>query len=216
MTNSIDSTRSADFLLAEFQSLQSRAIGLEQGKSSRVNFLLIIAAAIGAGLAQITGNASFQPYYSTIITIASTSIALLGFFTLKHSVDDSVAIIILFRRAGRIRLWFVEQDKHIGDYVAFEYGDDRPKMDSRYVAFRGGEAVIFVITTVALCALVVTTLKPTNYYLAVLEVIVTAVVAWFLQEFYVHHTLRAAEKMTAGAIRFRYAKMYDKIKRGSK
>src|SRR4051794_40397012 len=126
---------SADFLLAEFETLQNRAISIEQNKSNRINFLLIIAAALIAGIGQIVGNSILQPYQSTVVFIAAVTLLLLGIFTLKHSVDDSVAIVILFRRAGRIRLWFVEQDNPIGQYVAFEYGDDRPRMDSPYLAF---------------------------------------------------------------------------------
>ncbi|MCG2783723.1 MAG: hypothetical protein L6461_01310 [Anaerolineae bacterium] len=204
---------SADFLLSEFNSLQDRAIGLEGNKSNRVNFMLILAAASLAGIGQSLSIVTLQTYLTSIIFFVALVILVLGLFTLQHNIDDSGAIVILFRRAARIRLWFVKQNKEIAGYVAFQYGDDRPKMDVPFLAFRGGEAVILVINTVALCAIVVVLSLPATWVIALAEIFVTAIIFWLAQNYYIHKALQKGEKMSAKSIRYPYAKMFEKYEK---
>lgn len=203
---------SADFLLAEFNTLQNRASVLESNKSNRVNFMLILAAGVMAGIGPIISIPALQPYQGSIILFVAIAILLLGIFTLQQNIDDSVSIVVLFRRAGRVRLWFVEQDKRICDYVAFHYGDDHPKMNVPYIVSRGGEAVILLLNTVAACVIVLD-LLPTTKWLTVIEVVATALVAFLLQNFLIHRALIKAEKKTAGAIKFPYSKITDKLRK---
>lgn len=204
---------SADFLLSEFNSLQNRAIGLESNKSNRVNFMLILAAAALAGVGQTLSIATLQPFINSIVFFIALVILVLGLFTLHHNIDDSCATVILFRRAARIRLWFVKQNKEIAGYVAFQYGDDRPKMDVPFLAFRGGEAVILVINAVALCAIVVVLSLPATWTIALVEIFATAIISWLAQNYYIHKALQKGEKMSANSIRYPYAKMFEKYEK---
>ena len=159
-----------------------------------MNFLLILAAAAFAGIGQIISIGTLQPYLASIIFFISLVIIILGLYTLQHNIDNSDATVMLFRRAARIRLWFVQQNKQIAPYVAFQYGDDRPKMDVPFLAFRGGEAIILVINTVGLCALAVILLPHPMWIITIIEVFITAIVSWVAQIIYIHRALRDGKK----------------------
>ncbi len=203
----------AEFLLAEFNALQNRAVALANNQLSRVNFLLILVAATLAGLGQVVNTPPLQPYLSSIILIASLGILLIGLFTLRNNIDDAGASVILFRRAGRIRLWFVEQSPQIARYVAFEYGDDRPKVDVPFLSFRGGEAVVLLINALAFCTVIVAmtiAIMPFSKLVYTIEVVVAFIVAWIGQSYYIHKVLQKGEKRSASRVKFPYEDMRRK------
>jgi hypothetical protein len=204
---------SADFLLAEFNALQSRAIALTNNQSNRVNFLLIIVAAALAGVSQLANNVALDSYFHSIILATTLGILLLGLFTLRQNVDDAVASVILFRRAGRIRLWFVEQNPQIVQYVAFEYGDDKPAMDVPFLSFRGGEAVILLINALAFCVVVGSVLPLKNLAIALIVLPVSFTVAWVSQSYYIHKVLQKVERRSADAIKFPFEQVREKYER---
>ena len=206
---------SADFLLAEFNALQNRAIALANSQSNRVNFLLIIVAAALAGVSQLVNSLTLQPYLYGVILAAALGILLLGLFTLRQNVDDAVASVILFRRAGRIRLWFVEQNPQIAQYIAFEYGDDKPTMDVPFLSFRGGEAVILLINALAFCAVVVIALPFRGFVTILIELSVSLPIAWVSQSYYVHKVLQKGERRSASAIKFPFEQMREKYEKPS-
>jgi undecaprenyl pyrophosphate phosphatase UppP len=209
-----DSKESAvtEFLIAEFNALQDRAIGLEQRKSSRINFFLVVTAAAVAGLANLIDNPIFQIYHPAIVALAAIPLLVLGVFTLNQCVDDSVSIVAYYRRAGRIRLWFVQHNVEIEPYVAFHYGDDRPRVYLPYVSVRGGEAVVLVINVALFCAMVVALLAPASWPIAMIEIVVTALLAWFLQVTYLRKKLQRAEKKVTADVHFPHEKMKERIK----
>ena len=203
-----------DFLIAEYNALQDRAISLQQARSSRINFFLVVVAAVGAGSANLVGSQGFhisQYQYLPVIGLVAFSLLTLGFFTLQQSIDDSVAIVIMYRRAGRIRLWFVEQDTTIAPYVAFHCGDDHPRMFAPYLAWRGAEAAVLVINTVLLCAVTLSLVPPVSWLMAAVEIVAATVVGWFLQTGYVRLRLWRAEQRAEGTVHFPSAEMAERI-----
>jgi len=202
---------SAEFLLAEFTALQDRAIALTNSQSNRVNFLLILVAATLAGIGQIASNPLLQAYLTPVIQTAALGVLVLGLFTLRHNVDDAGATVNLFRRAGRIRLWFVEQNPRIAGYVPFEYADDKPAMDVPFLSFRGAEAILFLINALAFCTLVVTTIRFANNVFVLVEFLIAFVIAWVSQAYYVHNVLRKEELRSASGAKFPYEKMRKKF-----
>ncbi|RMH40374.1 MAG: hypothetical protein D6694_10105 [Gammaproteobacteria bacterium] len=201
---------SADFLLAEFNALQSRAIAFKNSQSNRVNFLLIIVAAALAGVSQLANNLALQSYFHTIILATASGILLLGLFTLRQNVDDAGASIILFRRAGRIRLWFVEQNPQIAQYVAFEYGDDKPAMDVPFLSFRGGEAVILLINALSFCVMVGSILPLQKLAIVLVVLFISFIIAWVSQSYYIHKVLQIGEKRSADTIKFSFEQQREK------
>jgi hypothetical protein len=204
----------ADFLIAEYNALQDRAISLQQTRSTRVNFFLVVVAAVVAGSANLVGSQGFQVIqyqYLSVIALVALSLLTLGFFTLQQCVDESVAIVVMYRRAGRIRLWFVEQDAIVAPYVAFHYGDDHPRMSVPHLAWRGAEAVVLVINTVLLCVVSLSLISPTSWLMVAVEIAVATVVGWFLQTGYVRVRLRRAEKQAKGDVHFPAEEMAERI-----
>jgi len=200
---------SANFLLSEFNALQSRAIALGNSQANRVNFLLIIVAAALAGVSQVMGIAALQPYFRSVIFGTALGILLLGLFTLRQNIEDAAASVILFRRAGRIRLWFVEQNPQIARYVAFEYGDDKPAIDAPFLSSRGGEGVILLINALAFC-LVVGIALPFRGIAILLSTLVSFGIAWVSQVYYIHKVLKQGERVSAEAVNFPFEQMREK------
>jgi len=195
------------FLLAEFNTLQERATNLEQVKSTQVNFFLIVVAAIIAGLSGLSSVPTLQTFMLDGIFVASFLVFLLGFATLYQSVNYSMSIVSFYRRAGRIRRWFVDFDKDIAPYVAFPPGDDRPrfKLTRSYLAFRGGDAVLLIINSVSFAG-ITTSLIASFFYFAPIFIffvaIIVGVFAWFLQYQIIYRRLSNEEKRNINQIHF--------------
>ena len=148
-------SKSEDFLLAEFEALQERAISAEDIKSNRVNFFLILVGATLAGFSGLANVSEIGEFYLALVGLGAFVLLLLGLSTLKNLSDYSIAAVILLRRAGRVRRWFVERDPSIQDYVAFPPNDDRPKMfiGDSLLSWRGGEPII-VITNATMVSII--------------------------------------------------------------
>jgi len=189
---------STEFLLTEFNALQDRAISLEEIKANRLNFFLLVVGVVVAGLSSLYGKSSFSSLYMTSVFVSAFVIFLLGILTLKNSVDYSIAIVSFYRKAGRIRRWFVENDPGIDKYVAFEPTDDRPKMklSATFLAWRGGEPVLVVINMVSASVLVGAGLslfcRDVNPWMGMTLV---APIVWFLQNFYISRRLEKQESL---------------------
>ena len=201
MERSEKSKFSTEFLIHEFNALQSRALNLESIKSSRINFFLIIVVAVTAGVSTVYKEIS---ELRSFLMIGVLVLFVLGVTTLKHSVDYSAAIVILYRRAGRIRKWFVNENPEIEKYVAFEPNDDRPLFDISILAWRGGEAVILIINAMLLS--IASTFAfyrfQTQLTYNVILAIVVFVVVWFGQNIFIYRRLRKADRIEQKNIYF--------------
>lgn len=210
-TSSDKKAVSSEFLLTEFNALQQRAISLEEVKSSRVNFFLIVVAATIAGFSGIAGLSTFQAYYPVIIMLGSLILLLLGISTLNHSVDYSAAIVVLYRRAARVRRWFVDHNPEIEPYVAFEPNDDRPRMDTPYLSWRGGEAVILVANAVSSAIIVGIGLSFLLWFWIWVGVVVMIPIAWLFQLWYIHRKLRLGDQSEEKRTHFAYQDVVKKV-----
>lgn len=56
--------QSAEFMIAEFNAIHDRVIGLEQVKANRINFFIILTSAIIAGGASLFDVLSKSTYFS--------------------------------------------------------------------------------------------------------------------------------------------------------
>ncbi|MBI5053927.1 MAG: hypothetical protein HZB52_11780 [Chloroflexi bacterium] len=145
-----------EFLLAEFNSLQDRANQLEELKSSRINFFLVIVAAALAGLTSFIGVSNFPITVNFIILAVSLILFLIGLTTLTQIVQYSIAIVSFYRKAGRIRRWFVDVNPEILDYVAFKPADDSPNVyvGASTFTFRCGDGIVLLVNSITLSVLV--------------------------------------------------------------
>ncbi len=203
-TNPSDSL-SAEFLLTEYNALQDRARSLEEIKSGRLNFFLLVVGAAIAGLSNLYNGGPFVSVYRIGVLVSVLVLFLLGILTLKSAVDYSMAIVVLYRRAGRIRRWFVDRDETISRYVAFEPADDRPRMSmpSSFFAWRGGEPVLVVINMVSAGVLVGAGLSfIRNDILPWAGMGVTALLTWILQNLYIAKKLDKGERLEEKRVMF--------------
>lgn len=207
MSRSENTEASTEFLIAEFTALQERATTLEQVKSNQVNFFLIVFAGITAGLSGLSNVDSFERYVPVSVFFASLVVFLLGIVTLYQSVNYSVSIVSFYRRAGRIRRWFMDNDPSIAPYMAFHAGDDQPtfKLPPSYLAFRGADAVLLIVNTVSLAALIASLeilAFGTTLNTAITTGTVAGLLGWLLQHYFIYLRLDKEEKRNSGNVHF--------------
>lgn len=200
-----------DFLLAEFTSLQDRAIAQGEMSTNRVNFFLVVVAAIIAGSSMFleTGQPTASSDLLFLLAVSSTAIFALGIATLEQVVKHSVEIVFYYRLAGRVRRYFADTYDEIKPYLAYEPTDSRPRMDTGYffIELRGGDAVLVGVNSLAMAVFISTlvagsnvlSLNPLSYiFIALLVFIIT----WILQAARIKAVLRNADKIFERHIRF--------------
>lgn len=147
----------AQFLLAEYNSIQNRISGFEEIKTSRVNFFLLIVAAAIAGLPSLFQNTILQKHGYAVLIIISFTLFLVGFSILVQLVDFSGTIVRLQRSTGKIRRWFLELDRESILYLPFEPADDKPRLKVwyRFLLWRGAEPVVIAVNALFLTLFIV-------------------------------------------------------------
>lgn len=116
---------------------------------------------------------------------------LLGISTLKNVTDYSIAIVSLFRRAGRIRRWFVDNNSEIERYVAFQANDDRPKIyiGKSLLTWRGGEPILVISNTATASIIIGVSLSFVALIWALVGALFSALIVWQLQIWYLSRKL---------------------------
>jgi hypothetical protein len=192
-----DRSFSKDFLIAEFNALQERAMSLEKIKSGRINlFLIIVAATVAAsvtGLSSLAGN--LKQIYPIIILAGSVTVFLLGVLTLNSIMGYSIAIAILFQKAERIRHWFVKNDKGIEKYIPFEVNDHRSpiKVAPWLISWRGEEPILLITNAAALSVATGLTISYFSLSWAVVSAVAVLLITWEIQVLYMSSHLKKQE-----------------------
>jgi hypothetical protein len=175
----------ADFMLAEFNTLIERARDFDQINASRINFYLIIVAAVGAGLGAATDLQPVQSNYLWIVLAALSGLLLLGLVTLYYTVNSTISSIKLYRYAGRVRCWFAEQAPQVVPFFPFSPTDARPRFATRFWTFRGEEAIVAAVNAILLSGIIVIVLYQSQVISrpgpAIILALATCIVAWILQ-----------------------------------
>jgi hypothetical protein len=185
----------AGFLLAEFNSLVDRARDFDQMNSSRTNFFLIIVAAVGAGLGGATGLQLSASNYVLMVLLAIAALLILGAVTFYYSIRASIAMVSLYRLAGRVRCWFADLAPEAVPYFPFGPGDNRPLYTTRFWTFRVGEPIVATVNSVLASggvALIVYQLFATPWVVLPTAIVVWALV-WFLQRKVINWAMKRAE-----------------------
>ncbi len=168
---------------------------MERIKSSRINFFLIVFAAFTAGLSGLLGSSNLQHVVPFIVLTVAFVLLLFGITTLKDVTDYSIAIVVLFRRAGRVRRWFLDNDSSIEKYVAFEPNDDRPMMylGRSVLSWRGGEPILIIANIVTASVFVGAGLYFISFISALTGIAITIFVLLKSQTWYVENRLKAQD-----------------------
>lgn len=142
-----NNSRIDEFMIAEYNALQARALAFEQIKSSRINFFLIIVGASIAGYSGLSNIEGFIFDYPTILVMICLINLLIGVATLKFSMDQSIAITSFHRRAARVRRYFFDLNRELYLYYPFRPTDERPlnSISQELIIWRGGEPILIVL-----------------------------------------------------------------------
>jgi hypothetical protein len=203
-TKKKDENKSAEFLLAEFDALHKRVITLEQVKANRINFFMILTSAVVAGGASLSDKLSAYPYTSLLVAGVTFLLAVIGLVTLDYSLNDSVTMVFFLRAAGRVRRYFVDKDKDLTPYIAFEPNDDRPRVRAEGFSFRGSERILLIINCVSasICiAAILAQLFPWFIYLSAGVALMPLI--WLFQQIYIKKKLKNAQRNTDAVVRFK-------------
>lgn len=197
-----DKQLGAEFLLAEFNAIQQRAIQIEQSKSNSVNFYLVIVAATIAG---VPGMLSLIPQEATRIVLIAMFlfIFIIGSLTLDHSINQAANIIRLYRCSGKIRRFFLENSNDIKSYLPFEANDAFPRIYIKSnLAYRGSEVVVSTINVASFFIVIAIAFSIISWVLSVTIAVIVAIIAWVLQEKYFRRKLQRFEKSAERKIAF--------------
>lgn len=192
----------AEFLLAEFNAIQQRAIQIEQSKASNINFYLVIVAATIAGVPGIIRILTTETVRGVLIAIF-VFISIIGILTLEHSVNQATNTIRLYRRAGKIRRYFLDQDSDIKAYLPFEASDSLPRIYLPIsLAYRGAEVTVFAVNIASVSITFAMILSFNSWAWSVVAAIVAGGIAWFLQTSYLRKKLQRSEELAKRMIAF--------------
>lgn len=187
----------ADFMLTEFNALVERARDLDQINAARINFYLIIVAAVGAGLGGTIEFLSTLPEALWIVLLALLALLVLGLVTYYYAINSAIATVMFYRTAGRIRCWFADLDPESVRYFAFVPADNRPHFTTSIWMFRGGEAIVTAINAILASGIIVALLYQYQVIGQIWEVVAVAVVvwpfAWFLQRLFFMRKMKLEE-----------------------
>lgn len=186
------------FMVAEFEALASRALSIEQSRSSRINYYIVsVTAAIGI-LSIIFQMQSAE--YPMIALVISGVIFLLGIATLSEYVELASQAVFLYRRAGRIRCWFHDKNPSILPYLAWTPGDDTPPFKDApgHATFAGKDSILWLGNSlsgsiVVFVGLSISGLLPRAASIGAAAV--AFVLMWFLQNRYLESLMRNYERI---------------------
>ncbi|WP_157554955.1 hypothetical protein [Nocardia crassostreae] len=112
------------FLIAEFNVLHGRIALLETARRHQIS---VYMAAVGAVTALVGGTyARASADWQHLGSVAGAVLTLAGLILIRQHLVVAVQIVVLYRRAGRIRCWFDDNHKGLRRYLPWIPGDDTP------------------------------------------------------------------------------------------
>lgn len=135
------------YLTAEMEGIHSRAIHYDQTLAGKINFFLVIVTAFSGGLvlAAASDNTTLVSLTLPAACMVLTFLLIIGVSTLRQCMDLAATVTTLYRRVGRIRKWFTDQDVDFEKYLPFTVGDDRPQFNPNYALLRGMETILLLV-----------------------------------------------------------------------
>lgn len=191
----------APFMVAEFETLTSRILSIEQTQATRVNFYIVIITAIFGGLVLLLQNQTSQASFYLFAIAASLLAFLFGIALLTEYVELAAQVVFLYRRAGRIRRWFHDKNPSVLPYLAWTPGDDTPpfKDDPGFATFAGKDSILWLGNSISgaflIFILFISLASIAMVYFALLIAIVVLGIVWWLQDKYIAHMMNKYEKV---------------------
>jgi hypothetical protein len=190
----------APFMVAEFETLTSRILNIEQTKATRINFYIVIVSAAIGGLSLATQFQMTTSLNPLIVPALSSVVFLLGIAILNENVELASKAVFLYRRAGRIRCWFQDKNPNILPYLAWTPGDDTPpfKDDPGYGTFAGKDSILWLGNSVSGAILLLSILLSYSSLLIIASCVIAAIIffaIWISQNKYIDYLMNKYERL---------------------
>ena len=202
----------SDYLLMEFDKLHQRAALQEQAITNKVNFFLVAVTAVIGGIFVVGSNLGAIPHFWLLTSIVLILMFIIGLSTFLQVLDLTANATFYYRRAGRIRRWFVDLEPSVVKYMAFAPSDDQPPFLPRRGFLRGVESVLVLLNALLAASFSASlSLEYIKLNLTKILIIFGAVFVgiWLLQAFYVRYFLH---KMDVVAAMRKYQVLYPNEK----
>ncbi len=138
-----------DFMIAEFNLLESAKENLASEQESRGNFFLAVVSGSLIALGVLGQLGIPTDLSATIAFIVLVVLAVLGMSTFYQSLRRNFRLIFYTRGLNRIRHYFVDQDPSIRKYLILETNDQYPPYQ---VQLGDQSQLISVINSALICA----------------------------------------------------------------
>ncbi|MGI8485271.1 MAG: hypothetical protein ACR2OU_13530 [Thermomicrobiales bacterium] len=125
------SENSAQFMIAEFESLYSQRHALNTLTNSEINiyFAIVTASAVAVGfLSGFFAESRISFLWSTIGLVCV--LLILGLFILYRTINSRIQNVVYVRAMNLVRRYFVDHDPHLKIYLRLPVTDDSPRFSS--------------------------------------------------------------------------------------
>lgn len=153
--NNAPENKSSDYMIAEFEALHHRAILQEQIISNKINFFLAVTTATAGGIIIASDTDFLKPYILSACVVILIFLFAVGWVTFIQVLDLLSSSIFFYRRVGRIRKWFLDNDGALLKYMPFSVGDDSPSYYTPHSSLRGVESILLLINAAILAVVTV-------------------------------------------------------------
>lgn len=143
----------AQYLTADLTSMTQRAIQYENLLANKVNFYLAIVTATIGGLILAADIPEVKPFLIPLACLVLLILSTVGSVLLLQGLDLNANATFMWRRMGRIRQWFLDQDPSLFPYLPFSPGDDKPRYYVEYARLRSAESILLIVNAVVIATL---------------------------------------------------------------
>jgi Ca2+/Na+ antiporter len=144
----------ADFLLAEYHTMENHLWKNEELGDRRVNIFLTVASAVMAASASLMAGEDFftvtgtlNPKLFWIIFFSLTAVFLFGLLTLSRIIRRNLETDSCKMALDRIRLYFLRLNPNIFPYLPFDPHKKIPQRRAHLLAFGSGglvQTIVFI------------------------------------------------------------------------
>lgn len=132
----------AQYLVSELEMLHQRAEASEQFVANKTNFFVALTTAIVGGLLFLFKEHADESTTILVVVFALGFLLVMGWVVFKQSVDMVASAAIYYRRAGRIRQWFVDNAPTVEKYIPFTVTDERPPLYVPHAPLRDFNTIV--------------------------------------------------------------------------
>lgn len=188
------------FMVAEFGTLTERISQIERTRITRVNYLILLISAVVTGITLAINFDVVKDSIKSILPFVLFFVFLLGVAILRENLILASRVVFMFRRAGRIRCWFLHKNPSILPYLPWSPGDDTPTFlaEPDHSTFASKDSILWLSNSLAGSAFVLSILLPFSRLYETASFIISGVVfvaIWVAQNIYIGYQSERYEKL---------------------